>query len=307
MENILITGGAGFIGSHLVDRLAKNKFEITVIDNLKSGSLKNIENHIKNNRIEFIHSDIIEDEIENYFKNIDTVFHLSANSRVNGQVGFKSFYNQNVKATINVLEAMKKNNVKTIIFPSTSTVYGEAETIPTKESSTLNPISLYGQTKLICEIILSSYSIEFDFRSIICRLANIVGPRGHGVINDFVDKLRKNKKELFILGDGKQNKSYLYIDDLIESFLLLEKKSKDNLGIYNIGSVDQIHVLDIAKIISEEMNIKPIFNVEKTDRGWVGDVPKMLLSIDKIKNMGWNPKTNSTESVRKTVRNILNY
>ena len=199
----------------------------------------------------------------------------------------------------------------TLIFTSTSTVYGEPTKIPTPEDyAPLKPISTYGASKLACEALISAYAYTYGFNAIIIRLANIVGPRSkHGVIYDFIQKLNKNPTQLEILGDGTQNKSYLYISDCIEAMLLGPEKTTEPVEIYNVGSEDQIDVKTIAEIVAEEMGLE---NVEfkftggvDGGRGWKGDVKNMLLDISKIKTLGWKPKHNSEQAMRRSTKDIL--
>jgi UDP-glucose 4-epimerase len=223
---VLVTGGAGFIGSHLVDALMARGYEVVVLDNLSNGSLKNITAWINDPRFTFVKGDLLRSSnIINVVKDCDVIFHLAANPEVRvGVVDTRIDYEQNILATYNLLEAMRKScNCKRIVFASTSTVYGEAEVIPTPEDyGPLQPISLYGASKLACESLISGYAHMFGFKSVICRLANITGPRSnHGVIYDFVKKLSENPRVLKVLGDGTQCKSYLYVQDCVEAFLLL--------------------------------------------------------------------------------------
>jgi UDP-glucose 4-epimerase len=306
---VLVTGGAGFIGSHLVDRLIERGKELIVLDNLSTGRKDFLRQHFDNPNFTFHQVDLLTDSIDNYFKGINEVWHLAANSDVrlalkNTEVDLE----QNVLVTYRVLEAMRKNEVKKILFTSTSTVYGEAEQIPTPENhSPLIPISLYGATKLACEAMISAYCHTFDMQTVIFRLANIIGPRStHGVIHDFILKLRDNPEELEILGDGNQRKSYLYINDCIDAMLIVAKKyPKERVDVYNIGSEDWITVKEIAKIVCEKKDLKPSFRFTGGKRGWGGDVPLMCLDISKIKGLGWMPKYNSRESVERVVNDLL--
>ena len=302
--NILVTGGAGFIGSHLVDRLVE-KNRIIVLDNLSSGKIEFINHQLNNPNFEFHKLDLLTDDISKYFKNVDEVWHLAANPDI--RIALKNTridIDQNILVTYNVLEAIRKNNIKKIFFTSSSTVYGEANVLPTPESySPLSPISLYGGTKLACEALISAYCHTFDIRAAIFRLANIIGPRlTHGVIFDFVNKLKQSKSKLEILGNGNQTKSYLYISDCIEAMLLVEEKLQKQIEIYNIGSKDWTSVKRIAEIVTEEMNLTPKFVFTGEERGWEGDVPKMLLDVSKIEKMGFKIKYNSDVAVRKSTQ-----
>jgi UDP-glucose 4-epimerase len=316
-QSILITGGAGFIGSHLTDALTKNKqdWKVHIFDNLTSGSLQNIKQHLSKPNFSFIKGDLLNplDIKKLGHNNYELVFHLAANPEV--RVSFTHpniHFQQNIVATYNLLEHLRKNqNNPNIIFTSTSTVYGEASKIPTPENySSLKPISVYGATKLACEALITAYSHTYGLKAIIYRLANIIGPRSrHGVIYDFIQKLKRNPKKLEILGDGTQKKSYLYINDCIEAMLLGLEKSTRPIEIYNIGSEDQINVKTIAQIVINEMqlkNVKLIFTGGVDGgRGWKGDVKNMLLDINKIKSKGWKPKLNSKQAVKKTAKTLI--
>jgi len=240
------------------------------------------------------------------------VFHLAANPEVRvGSVAPEVHFQQNVMATYNLLEALRKSEtVKILAFTSSSTVYGEAE-IPTPEDySSPKPISIYGASKLACEALISGYAHTYGFKASIYRLANVVGSRSkHGVIFDFIRKLRKNPRELEILGDGTQRKSYIHVTDCIKALLLGLDAVHSYTEVFNVGSEDQIDVLTIAKIVAEEMGLD---NVEfrltggvDGGRGWIGDVKNMLLDISKLKSLGWKPEFNSAESVRLAVKEML--
>ena len=299
-KNFLITGGAGFIGSYLAERLIELKNNVTIIDNLSSGKNENISKII--NDIDFINVDLTKYIPE--IHNIDVVFHLAADPIVKMDINnMNSQFDKNVLVTHRLLEAMRKNNIKTIIFSSTSAVYGDAKKIPTREDyGPLEPLSLYGATKLACENLMCAYSHLFDLSCISLRFANIIGPRNEkGVIYDLIRKLKINPNELEIFGDGNQNKSYVFIDDCINAMTKLTEDF-NGFNIFNVGNVDQIKVKDIAKIICDNMGIDPKINFENKKRGWVGDVPEMLLDINKIKTeIGWYPKINSKDAVIKTI------
>jgi UDP-glucose 4-epimerase len=306
MSNILVTGGAGFIGSNLVDRLIKEGNEVIVLDNLSSGKKEFIQLHFDNPNFKFYRADLLTDEINMYFKDIDEVWHLAANTDVRKALkDTEADIKQNILVTYRILEAMRKNNVKKIIFTSSSTVYGEAKKIPTPEDYPCKPISLYGASKLACEVLISAYVHTFDLNAVIFRLANIIGHRlTHGVIYDFIQKLKSNPNELQILGDGNQKKSYLYVEDCIDGMIFASRKVKSNIEIFNLGSEDWITVKEIAEIVCRELNLNPKLKFEESDRGWKGDMPLMLLDISKIKKFGWKPRYNSRESVLLTIKFI---
>ncbi|MDO8726189.1 MAG: NAD-dependent epimerase/dehydratase family protein [Candidatus Methanoperedens sp.] len=312
MKNkIIVTGGAGFIGSHIVDRLLLRGNEVIVIDNLSSGKMEYLKEHIENPDFKFIRLDLLNlDDLKKTIKDADAVFHLAANPDVRlGVSDTRVHLEQNIIATYNLLEAMRVNKLKNILFTSTSTVYGEATIIPTPENyGPLVPISLYGASKLACEALITSYCSTFDMNSWLFRFANIVGPRGtHGIIIDFINKLRNDPDFLEILGDGKQNKSYIHVYDCVEAILFAMENSTDMVNIFNIGSDDTINSTRIGEIVVEEMGLKDVeFKYTGGSRGWKGDVPKMLLSIDKIRSLGWKPVYNSEKSVRDTTRSLLN-
>ena len=307
---VLVTGGAGFIGSHIVDKLVQEGHTVKVYDNLSSGKMEFIEHHIEKTNFEFIRADLLDFEtLKKEITGMDVVFHIAANPDVKlGAKDTKVHLEQNVLATYNLLEAMRINDVNDIVFTSTSTVYGEANIIPTPEDyGPLIPISLYGASKLAAEAFIMSYAHTFGIRAVVYRFANIVGPRStHGVIYDFIMKLKKDPTKLEILGDGTQTKSYLYIDDCVDAILFGFRHRKNDVEIFNIGSEDWINVRKIADIVVEEMGLTGVkYQFTGGKRGWKGDVPKMLLSIEKIKSYGWKPRHNSEESVRLTARHLI--
>ncbi len=313
---VLVTGGAGFIGSHLVDRLMELGHEVRVLDDLSAGSMDNVKRWLNHERFEFIKGDMRNPEIVGEaVKDVDVVFHLAANPEV--RIGSQSpelLYETNVLITYNLLNAMRSSKAEYLVFTSSSTVYGDASVIPTPEDyAPLEPISVYGGAKLAAEALISGYAHTFDFKALIFRLANIIGERSnHGVIYDFINKLRRNPDELEILGDGTQRKSYLHVSDTVEGMLHIfehfvgEDKTVD---FYNLGNDDWITVREIAEIVSGEMGLKPSFVFTggvDGGRGWKGDVKFMRLSIEKAKRTGWKPRLNSYEAVRRTVRELLN-
>jgi len=310
----LITGGAGFIGSHLVDVLMSQRASVHALDNLSRGSLENIEKWLNDQNFMFVKGDLRNlKDIVKAMKGCEIVYHLAANPEVRiSSVDPKVHFQQNVVATYNLLESTRKaGNVRTFVFASSSTIYGEPSLIPTPENyAPLEPISIYGASKLASEALIIAYAHIYGLRAIIYHLANIVGPRSrHGVIYDFIQRLRKKPEELTILGDGTQSKSYLYITDCIKTMLQGLEKTQKQVEIFNVGLEDQIDVKAIAKIVIEEMGlegVKIIFTGGVDGgRGWKGDVKNMLLNISKLKSIGWKPQHKSAEAVRLTARALM--
>lgn len=313
LGKVFVTGGAGFIGSHLVDALCENH-EVVVLDNLSSGKLENIKKWLTSSNFTFIRDDLLKSEkIHEYLSDCETVFHFAANPEVRvGSANPMVHYEQNVAATFNMLEAIRQvGNVKKLVFTSSSTVYGEPEKIPTPEDyAPLKPISVYGASKLACEALITSYAYTYGFDAVIYRLANIVGSRmQHGVIYDFINKLKKNPEKLEILGDGSQTKSYLDVEDCIKAMFTGLQTNANRVEIYNVGSEDQVNVKQIADIVCEEIGLKNVGYVftggVDGGRGWKGDVKTMLLDIGKLKKLGWKPALNSYQAIRKAAKTLL--
>jgi len=302
----VVTGGAGFIGSHLVDSLVNQGKEVVVIDSLVAGKKETIAGHLKSGKVRLVHKDLLKDGWQDDLIGAARVWHLAADPDVRQSAMTPDpTFNNNIVATYRVLEAMRAGKVPALVFTSTSTVYGNAAVIPTPETCTpLEPVSVYGASKLACEALISAYSHSFAMKAWQFRFANIIGARsGHGVITDFVRKLRENPKELEILGDGKQTKSYLEVHECIDCMHFAIRHAKDPVNTFNIGSEDWIDVRAIADVILEEMNLKNVkYRFTGGSVGWVGDVPKMQLGIDKVKALGWKPQKGSRESVRIAVR-----
>jgi UDP-glucose 4-epimerase len=305
----VVTGGAGFIGSHLVDTLVAQGNEVLVIDSLVAGHRETIARHIDSRNVRFLREDLLGNGWQDKIQGADRLFHLAADPDVRQSAANPDPTMQNnVVATYRVLEAMRQYDVPEIVFTSTSTVYGEATVIPTPEDYTpLEPISVYGASKLACEALISAYCHSFGMKSWNFRFANIVGERsGHGVITDFIRKLRKNPAELEILGDGKQAKSYLEVHECVAAMLYATGKARGTVNTFNIGSEDWIDVKTIAEIVIEEMHLSgTTLRFTGGERGWIGDVPRMQLSVDRIKALRWKPQLGSKESVRLAVRDLL--
>ncbi|MCK4435022.1 NAD-dependent epimerase/dehydratase family protein, partial [Candidatus Bathyarchaeota archaeon] len=249
------------------------------------------------------------DDVAGALEGVDVVFHFAANPEVRLELtDSRTCFHQNVYATHVLLEAVRNGHVKKVVFASTSTVYGDASVVPTPENyGPLEPISVYGASKLASEALISAYAHTYGFDALIFRFANVVGSRsGHGVIFDFIRKLQENPKLLEILGDGTQTKSYLYIDDCIRAVLTGFEAVQGRVEVLNVGSEDQVGVHEIAEIVVEEMGLKDVgFSFTggvEGGRGWVGDVKNMLLDVTRLKTKGWKPKYNSKEAVRQTAR-----
>lgn len=308
---VLITGGAGFIGSHLIECLLTRGFEVIAIDNLSYGNLNFIKKFSGNRKFKFLKLDLC--DIKNLEKNIDssinTVFHLAANSDImrsssDPQIDFKN----TTIATFNLLNVLKQRKIKKIVYSSGSGVYGDWKNIIVSEKDgPLLPVSMYGATKLSAEAMIYAYSNLFDIQCYVLRPANIIGSRPtHGVIYDFVNKLKKDKRKLTILGNGNQNKSYIYIDDFINGMLLVWEKAKNRINLFNVSTDDLITVNEIARLIIKEMVVKHVKIVHTGgSKGWNGDVPIVKINNEAIKRLGWKNKYTTYQAVQKTIRDIL--
>ena len=311
---VLVTGGAGFIGSCLCEELVKRGCEVSILDNFSSGSRSNVQHLLDagSHRVRLFVGDCTKrDDLVRALEGVDVVFHFAANPEVRLELSDpETCFRQNVYATHVVLEALRNSHAKKVVFASTSTVYGDARVVPTPEDyAPLEPISVYGASKLASEALITAYAHSYGFAALILRFANVVGSKsGHGVIFDFVRKLRENPGELEILGDGTQTKSYLYIDDCVGAVLTAFECMRGRVEVLNVGSEDQVGVREIAETVVEEMRLKGVgFRFTggvDGGRGWVGDVKNMLLDVTKLKAKGWKPKYNSKEAVRQTTRRI---
>jgi len=305
-----ITGGAGFIGSQLVDRLLKEGHKVTAYDNLSAGHLENISDNLKNKNFKFIKNDLLDfKNLKESMKGHGIIWHFAANTdiRKGNEITDLDLKND-IIATWNVLEAMRQLKIDKILFPSSSTVYGNMGGIYLSESDgPLLPISLYGAGKLASEGLISAYSFLFNIKAWIFRFGNVMGARmDHGVIFDFIQKLKKNSKELLILGDGKQQKNFFLIEDCINGMFTAFQKSKKQCDVYNLGNESFTGVNKIAKIIIEEMGLKNVkLKYTGGKIGWKGDVPVVRYNINKIKKLGWKPKYNSDEAIRIAAQRLI--
>jgi UDP-glucose 4-epimerase len=314
---VLVTGGAGFIGSHLVDVLVAQGQEVTIIDNLSTGHIGNLATSAQKEGFTLIKADLKTPlEWADVLEGIELVYHFAANPEVRkGEESPELHFNENVVATFNLLEAMRKSRTsRSIVFASTSTIYGEPTILPTPENyGPLFPISTYGASKLGSEAIICSYAYTFGLRALNLRLGNVVGSRNQrGVIIDLIKKLKADSSSLEILGDGTQRKSYLHVTDCIAATLFVTTEflsSSLKVDAFNVSSADQVSVKRIAEIVAEEMRL-PRVAYKFTGgvdggRGWMGDVKEMHLAVGKLQALGWKPDRNSEQAVRLATQELL--
>lgn len=300
-----VTGGAGFIGSNLVDRLLSLGNDVTVYDNLSTGILKYLENAKNHPGFQLIEGDTQDlEKMTTAIAGCDFVFHLAANADVRfGTEHPAKDLHQNTVATFNVLEAMRKNSIKKIAFSSTGSVYGEATVIPTPEDAPF-PIqtSLYGASKLAGEGLIAAYCEGFGFQGWIFRFVSILGERyPHGHVFDFYKQLRSHPDHLDVLGNGHQKKSYLYVQDCINAILTAIEKSPEKVNIFNLGTDEYCEVKDSITWICSHLDLKPEIRYTGGERGWIGDNPFIFLDCKKIRSLGWEPKYTIHEGIVRTL------
>jgi UDP-glucose 4-epimerase len=307
----LITGGAGFIGSHLADLLVSKDYNVIAVDNLSLGTTENINHLVNHKKFKFIKEDLLRlDKLKDIFQKdkIDVVFHLAANSDIAASAANPEIDLDNTfMTTWNTLECCRLFHVNKFVFASTSAVYGDTTCKLSEVSGPFSPVSYYGAGKLASEAFISAYSSMNDIQSWIVRFPNVVGERmTHGVIHDFIEKLKSNSKQLAILGDGNQKKPYMYINDLVEAVFFIYQRARETFNCYNVGVEDQTTVTEIAKIICNEIQLKNVkLKYTGGNTGWKGDVPYYKYDLKKIHSLGWKARYSSTEAVRIAVRSIL--
>ena len=309
---VLVAGGAGFIGSHLVDALLTEGHSVVCVDNFFIGTERNLANLKNHPHFTFYEQDLCDLEaVQSIFERerFDSVFHMAANSDIQASAKApKVEYRNTYTTTFNILEAMRIGNVKDLFFCSTSAVYGDAQGVKMDENyAPLTPISYYGACKLGCEALISAFSYMNGFHSLVFRFPNVIGPRlTHGVIFDFMKRLQKNPKSLTILGDGQQCKPYLHVTDLIGCILRFTKNLPEGVTLYNVGDETQSTVSDIAKIVCREMGLQDVeFRYTGGRGGWKGDVAVFAYDLSKIHATGWRASMTSDEAVIQTVKDIL--
>jgi UDP-glucose 4-epimerase len=304
-----VTGGAGFIGSHVVDRLIQDGRSVTVFDNLSTGFEENLAVHAGSGLLTLHRGDVLDAAaLTSAMEGHDILFHFQANADVRGGIkNTRADLEQNTIGTWNALEAARLAGVQTIVFASSATVYGEPEIFPTPEGCPLVQTSLYGASKLAGEAMLQAYAEYFGIRSIIFRFVSWIGPRySHGVVFDFVKKLRANPRQLEILGDGKQVKSYLDVRDGVSGIFCAVDRFQGKKGIFNLGHDAFLNVLDLARIVTSELGLDGVeFVTSGGERGWLGDSPVVHLETSRIKELGWSPRISIEEGIRATTRFLM--
>jgi UDP-glucose 4-epimerase len=311
--NVVVTGGAGFIGSNLVDQLRASKHRVTVIDNLSGGRREFIAHHVGTPGFVFVELDLRDHErlVAAIPRDTEVVFHLAANADIARGVHDPTLdFEQTTVATFSLLRAMQRHGIKQIVYTSGSGVYGDRGAAFSSEThGPLLPVSMYGATKASAEALISAFCHLYDMRAWIVRPANIIGPRAtHGVVYDFVKRLRAEPTKLHILGDGKQSKAYLHVADVVDAIVRVRVRGpkRDRVGIYNLSSNSFVTVNQIAKLVLAEMKLRDVKITHGGGKiGWKGDVAVVRLRNTKLAKLGWRAKHDSASAVRATVRALL--
>jgi UDP-glucose 4-epimerase len=308
MRRVCITGGAGFIGSTLADRLAANGVEVVIVDDFRTGHREFLADALANRAVQLVEGDVLDRSLlEEATRDCDWVVHLQANADVRrGLEHPRRDLEQNTIATSNVLEAMRANGVKRIAFSSTGSVYGEPQVFPTPEDAPF-PLqtSLYAASKLAGEGLIEAYAAGYGFTGLIFRFVSILGERyTHGHVFDFYCALKRDPSRLTVLGDGRQEKSYLYVQDCVEAIVTAADRHADQPGahIYNLGTDETILVDESVAVITAELGVSPEIEHTGGRRGWTGDSPLIHLDTNRIRALGWQPRLAIRESVGRTVR-----
>ena len=301
-----VTGCAGFIGSHLVDRLLKDGHQVIGYDNYSTGRPEFIDQALQSGSFTLVEGDVLDEgRLTEAMRGADLIFHLAANADVRfGTLHPRKDLELNTLATSNVLEAARTNKIGQIAFSSTGAIYGEPEIFPTPEDAPF-PVqtSLYGASKLACEGLIEAYCEGFGLRSWIFRFVSILGPRySHGHVFDFFKQLRANPNELHVLGDGTQSKSYLHVQDCVDAMVLAVRDAEQKINIFNLGTDEHCSVGDSIGWITAELGVEPRFVYSGGSRGWIGDSPFVLLDCSRICALGWRPERTIQESVVDTLR-----
>lgn len=300
-----VTGGAGFVGSSLTDRLVEEGHDVVVFDNFSTGRDQFLENALKTGRVTVIRGDVLDaDAVLSAMRGCDFVCHIAANADVRfGTLHPRRDLEQNTLATFNVLEAMRSHGIKQMIFSSTGSIYGEPWVFPTPEDAPF-PVqtSLYGASKLACEGMIQAYCEGYGMQACIFRFVSILGERyTHGHVFDFVKSLRANPNHLRVLGNGKQRKSYLYVRDCVDAMVLAFNNARDRVSIFNVGQDNFCEVTDSVGWITGHLGLKPQIEYTGGERGWIGDSPFIFLDCSRLRALGWRPTLTIREGVIRTV------
>ncbi|WP_424013978.1 NAD-dependent epimerase/dehydratase family protein [Halorubrum xinjiangense] len=301
-SRVLVTGGAGLVGSHLAAALLDRGATVRVADDLSKGTRDRVPESA-----EFVEADMTDPDAvaRAVTGDLDVVFHFAAYTDTNYDDD-RALFEENTAMTYNVLERMREVGVDRFAFTSSSTVYGEAPRPTPEDYAPMEPISMYGSAKLADEALISTFAHSYGVQSWVFRFANIVGPRQRGnVIPDFIEKLDEDPTELEILGDGRQEKSYMHVSECVDAIQHVVEHADDDLNTYNLGTRTTTSVTRIADIVSEELGVDPEYSYTGGDRGWTGDVPKMRLSIEKLSALGWEPSIESDAAVRRSARELI--
>jgi len=306
---VLLTGGAGFIGSHVLDALISRGLRVVVLDNFSSGRRENLAAALQSGGLRVVEGDVrLRGSVEEAARGCRTIIHMAANPEV--RMGDpEEHLEHNIRGTLNVLEAARRVDASALALASSSTVYGEAAVLPTPEDySPLMPISTYGASKLACEALVSAYAHTYGLRSAALRYANVVGPRARrGVVHDFVKKLAADPGRLEILGDGAQRKSYIWVGDAVEATIAAVEHVGGVFEAFNVGSEDAITVREVADTVCEALGLRGVeyvFRGGPGGRGWPGDVKLMHLDIGRLASLGWRPQYRSREAVFRAAKEL---
>jgi UDP-glucose 4-epimerase len=307
---ILITGGAGFIGSNLAGRLLADGHEVVVYDNLYLGKQEFIAPLLPNARFRFVKKELLDlEDLVEASKGVDLVFHMAANSDISlGREKTDLDLRLGTLTTYNVLESMRRNQIPDIIFASTSAVYGEATVVPTPEDyGPLQPISLYGASKLAAEGFITAFAHNYGIKAWIFRFGNVAGPNAtHGIFYDFIHRLKDDPARLRILGDGSQAKPYIHVTDLIDGMLFGYQHARSDVNVFNLATEGNTGVTWIADTIVKTMGLRNVvYDYTGSKRGWVGDVPRVALDNSRMRALGWSARLTSDEAVRQATREIM--
>jgi UDP-glucose 4-epimerase len=308
-KKVLVLGGAGFIGSHLTERLIEQGASVTVFDNLQTGRLASLQKVLKHPAFRFIQAEVRDRKaVDEAVPGHEIIFHFCDDSDIRSAAAHPdSYVEQNIMGLFYVLEAMRRNGIRTILFPSSTTVFGEVARPPASEShGPMVPLNLYGGAKLAAEGLISGWAHTYDFHAVVFRFVGIIGGRmDHGVIHDFVRKLQKDGRQLEILGDGSQRRSFVLVDECVDAMLFAMANTQKNYNLVHIGNRDAISVNETAEAIFDVMGLRDVKrNYTGGKVGWKGDVTSNLISTETLTALGWKPRYSSREAVAEAARRL---